>query len=161
MPVEAPKPGEMSAEEILQAEYEACQKAWQEEELQQKLLYEERQQWEAAMPHKNLIRMDKMKDCPHQEPIPILENIIYPGALTTISADPKAGKTTVLFNLLAQAISEGRDFLGLKTTRTTTVYASEQPFQSLNSQVKRLPGSDKNNHVWFIPYEFNYLETDK
>src|SRR6202022_1996339 len=83
--VEAPEPGGMSAEEILQVEYEA----WQEEELQQKLLYKERQQWEVAMPHKNLIRMDKTKDCPHQEPIPILENIIYPGALTTISADPK------------------------------------------------------------------------
>src|SRR6267143_790845 len=84
---EAPEPGEMSAEEILQqAEYEA----WQEEQLQQKLLFEERQQWEAAMPHKNLIRMDKMKYCPHQKSIPILENIIYPGALTTISADPKA-----------------------------------------------------------------------
>jgi archaellum biogenesis ATPase FlaH len=155
--VEGPDPGELLVEEILQADYEA----WQKEELQQKLLYEERQKWNAAMPHKNLIRMDKMKDCPHQEPIPILENIIYPGALTTISADPKAGKTTLLFNMLAQAISEGKDFLGLKTTRTTTVYASEQPFQSLNSQVNRLPGCDKNEHVWFIPYEFNYLEIDK
>jgi len=144
-----------SPEEIAQAEYEA----WEEENHQLRLRQEERQQWEAAMPHKNIIFMDKMKDCPHKEPIPIWENIIYPGALTTISSDPKCGKTTTLFYAL-QAIAEGKDFLGLKTTRTTTLYASEQPFQSLNKQVQRLPNNDKNSHVGFIPYEFNYTRRD-
>jgi hypothetical protein len=138
-----------------QLDYEA----WQREQENLALLEEERRQWELAMPHKSIIFMNKMKDCPHKKPIPILDKVIYPGALTILAGDPKAGKSTFLFHAL-QAISEGQPFCGLSTSRVTTLYASEQPFQSLNTQVERIPRGEYNNHVGFIPYEFNYIERE-
>jgi hypothetical protein len=119
----------------------------------------ERQQWEKAMPHKSIIFMDKMHECPHKKTDPILDSVIYPGSLTILAADPKCGKSTFLFHAL-QAISDGKPFCGLNTRRVTTLYASEQPFQSLNSQVSRIPNHERNSHVGFVPYEFNYLERE-
>jgi hypothetical protein len=164
LPQGAIDPDELAAREyradVDQDEAERQYHEWLKEDAEQVHREEERRQWERAMPHKSIIFMDKMHECPHRKPEPILENIVYPGSLTILAADPKCGKSTFLFHAL-QAISEGKPFCGLKTRRVTTLYASEQPFQSLNSQVNRIPGHTQNSHVGFIPYEFNCIEREE
>jgi hypothetical protein len=96
---------------------------------------------------------------PRKAPNPILQNIIYPGCLTIVAGDPKAGKSTFLFNALDAAI-QGKEFCGLRTNPVKAVYASEQSDPSLFTQVARVEALKESRKLGFIPVENNFRYAD-
>lgn len=60
-----------------------------------------------------------------EAPDPVVAGLLYPGALTGISAREKIGKTTLLFALFA-ALERGEPFLGLPTRAASVVLLTEE-----------------------------------
>lgn len=148
--IDAPEPSQEDYESL--AEEEA---AWAEEEEIQREAEANYRAWESQTAKQGFIYMNRLATCPHKTPEAIVEKLIYPGSLTILAGDPKAGKSTFLLHAL-DALATGKDFCGLKTRRVNTLYASEQSLPSLYSQVQRLPSYRNNSHVAVIPWEFNF-----
>lgn len=106
------------------------------------------------------INMRQMKAVELPQPVPLIENFIYPGSLTILAADPKCGKSTFLFYAL-KAMQESKPIAGLRTRPAKCIYASEQPFVSLRNQIQRVPGYDTNDLFLPIPVENNYVERER
>jgi hypothetical protein len=84
------------------------------------------------------------------EPIEwIAEGYVAKGAITEIGAKVKAGKTTLIAELV-RAAADGALFLGRPTLKTPTVYLTEQPAVSFRQTMKRagLLGRD-DLHILF------------
>lgn len=75
------------------------------------------------------------------------------GAKTIISAEPKTGKTILLFHIL-KAIVEGEKFLGKQCHPARVLFLSELTEMELKRQVKEVPGllGNKNFYV-LLPEE--------
>ena len=81
------------------------------------------------------------------------EGWIPVGAKTILSAEPKCGKTILLFHIL-KAVTEGRKFLGKSCPPTRVLYFSEVSEFELKRQLKEVPGllGNKNFYV-LLPEE--------
>jgi hypothetical protein len=66
----------------------------------------------------------------------VVPGFVVKGGLTELGAKVKTGKTTLIMNLV-QAVTVGADFLGKPTTKTPTVYLTEQPIASLREAMHR------------------------
>ncbi len=79
----------------------------------------------------------------------IVPGFVVRGGITELGAKVKAGKTTLIMQLV-RAAAEGLDFLGRSTLKTTTVYLTEQPIVSFQQAMERanLLGRD-DFHVLF------------
>ncbi|MGB2793835.1 MAG: AAA family ATPase [Candidatus Acidiferrales bacterium] len=66
----------------------------------------------------------------------IARGYVAKGAITELGAKVKAGKTTLILNLV-RAAAEGLDFLGKPTRLTPTVYLTEQPVVSFRQSMRR------------------------
>lgn len=60
------------------------------------------------------------------------------GAKTIISAEPKTGKTILLFHIL-RAVTNGQDFLGKACPATRVLYLTEQTEQEFKKQICEVP----------------------
>lgn len=131
--------------------WKQVEREYEETQREQAAKDAEHAQWQKAMPHYGLISAEGMFSVPYKEPDAYLDGLIYSGSLTILAGDPKAGKSTLLLHAL-DSMSRGAKFINRSTTRCSVLYASEQPFASLFAQVKRVPGLQKNKHIFFTPF---------
>jgi hypothetical protein len=66
----------------------------------------------------------------------ITRGLVAKGAITELGAKVKAGKTTLILEMVRAAL-DGRPFLELATARTPVVYLTEQPFVSFRQALER------------------------
>jgi hypothetical protein len=66
----------------------------------------------------------------------ILPGLVVRGGITELGAKVKAGKTTLIMSLV-RAVVDGLEFLGQPTSRTPTVYLTEQPMVSFRQAMER------------------------
>lgn len=71
------------------------------------------------------------------------------GAKTIISAEPKCGKTILLFHIL-QAVVTGTQFLGEVCTPAKVLYLTEQTEHEFKRQVKEVPGLIGNPNFFVL-----------
>jgi hypothetical protein len=80
------------------------------------------------------------------------------GNLTLLAADPKAGKSTLLFHLLSRMHS-GHGFLGLRATSTPTLLFSEEAGGLVRTRAESLDLLDKPIHVVSIQPSLSWART--
>jgi RecA-family ATPase len=110
----------------------------------------EHQQWEedpqSWSPLINLEQLEKRPDleiewyCPDWIPV---------GAKTILSAEPKTGKTILLFHIL-KAVTEGGEFLGKPCPPTRVLYLTEQTEQEYKRQICEVPGLIGNPNFYVL-----------
>lgn len=71
------------------------------------------------------------------------------GAKTILSAEPKTGKTILLFHIL-KAVTEGGKFLGKQCPPTRVLYLTEQTEQEFKKQVCEVPGLIGNKNFYVL-----------
>lgn len=71
------------------------------------------------------------------------------GAKTILSAEPKTGKTILLFHIL-KAVTEGGKFLGKQCPPTRVLYLTEQTEQEFKKQVCEVPGLIGNKNFFVL-----------
>ena len=77
----------------------------------------------------------------------VLKGLWARGMLTQVTGPPKEGKTTFL-GAAAAAVSEGREFIGLPTTKSGVLYYTEEGRQTFVGMMRRVCASDAANiHV--------------
>lgn len=113
----------------------------------------EHERWQANperwSPCLNLAQLSELPDleeewfCPDWIPV---------GAKTILSAEPKTGKTILLFHIL-KAVTEGGKFLGKPCPPTRVLYLTEQTKQEFKHQVEEVPGLMGNQNFFFLPAE--------
>jgi hypothetical protein len=77
-----------------------------------------------------------LASAPDQEIIWIAKGLVAKGAITELGAKVKAGKTTLLMEMV-RAILDGDTFLDQATLKTSVVYLSEQPSVSFRKAMER------------------------
>lgn len=110
----------------------------------------EHQRWEenpeSWSPLINLQQLEKRPDleiewyCPDWIPV---------GAKTILSAEPKTGKTILLFHIL-KAVTEGGEFLGKPCPPTRVLYLTEQTEQEFKRQICEIPGLIGNPNFFVL-----------
>jgi hypothetical protein len=145
---------ESPEEEQLEEFYEAQAAEYHASQAEFEVQSERMRVFSSENPNFPLVYASEMFKVPRVAPEPILENIIYPGALTIFAGDPKAGKSTFLFHAL-QAMKHREKCCGLNTKALNVVYASEQTDNSLFSQISEFKGMKTNSSLAFIPFENN------
>src|ERR1700676_2044986 len=100
-----------------------------------------------------LINLEQLQARPDLEIEWYCPDFIPVGAKTIISAEPKTGKTILLFHIL-KAVTEGGKFLGRNCPPTRVLYLSELTEMELKRQVAEVPGllGNKNFYV-LLPEE--------
>ena len=73
------------------------------------------------------------------EPDWLWHELLAPGSTTLLAGQPKVGKSTLIYGLLA-AIAEGRPFLGRGTKRVRALVLSEEPREAIKAKVARFGG---------------------
>lgn len=71
----------------------------------------------------------------------ILKGYFARGMLTQITGGPKDGKTTFI-GAAAAAVSEGREFIGLATTKTPVLYFTEEGKSTFTAMMRRVCAAD-------------------
>jgi RecA-family ATPase len=106
-----------------------------------------------------LISLEQLAARPDQQEEWYCPDFIPVGAKTILSAEPKAGKTILLFHIL-KAIVEGGKFLGKQCHPQRVLYLSELSEFELKRQLKEVPGllGNKNFYV-LLPEEAGFLRT--
>lgn len=95
-----------------------------------------------------LINLEQLAQRPDLEIDWYCPDWIPVGAKTILSAEPKTGKTILLFHIL-KAVTEGGKFLGKQCPPTRVLYLTEQTEQEFKKQVKEVDGllGNKNFYV--------------
>jgi hypothetical protein len=78
----------------------------------------------------------ELASLPDQDVTWIARGLVATGAITEIGAKVKAGKTTLIMDLV-RAILAGQPFLEFATRRSPVVYLTEQPFASFRQAMER------------------------
>jgi RecA-family ATPase len=100
----------------------------------------EYEQWaESPQAWSPLITLEQLKDRPDLKVEWYCPSWIPVGAKTIISAEPKCGKTILLFHIL-NAVVTGGAFLGEVCTPAKVLYLTEQTEHEFKRQVKEVPG---------------------
>ncbi len=107
-----------------------------------------------------LITLEQLQRRPDLEIEWYCPDFIPVGAKTIISAEPKTGKTILLFHIL-KAVTEGGKFLGKNCPPTRVLYLSELTEMELRRQVEEVPGLMGNNNFYvLLPEETpQYIKT--
>ena len=100
-----------------------------------------------------LINLEQLAKRPDPEEEWWCPDWIPVGSKTILSAEPKTGKTILLFHLL-KAVTEGGEFLGKKCPPARVLYLSELTETELKRQIKEVNGllGNKNFYV-LLPEE--------
>jgi hypothetical protein len=129
----------------------------------------EREEWEQieheseaenAQPIAPIIRASTLFSRPRMVVQAYIQDFIYAGALTGIFAEPKVGKSTLVWHLL-QAISKGTSILDRKATKGIVLYVSEQNEGCFVGQAKEVPGLAQNNELGILLVESNRKENPR
>lgn len=71
------------------------------------------------------------------------------GAKVLLAAEPKCGKTILLFHIL-NSILHGKPFLGKKSTPAKVIYLTEQTEHEFKRQIKEVPGLAGNPNFYVL-----------
>ena len=96
-----------------------------------------------------LITLKQLEARPDPEIKFYCPDFIPVGAKTIISAEPKAGKTTLLLHIL-KAVIEGGTFLGKQCHPARVLYLSEMTEVALKHQVREVPGLTGNENFYVL-----------
>src|SRR6266404_1201271 len=96
-----------------------------------------------------LITLEQLQQRPDLEIEWYCPDFIPVGAKTIISAEPKTGKTILLFHIL-KAVTEGGKFLGKNCPPTRVLYLSELTEMELRRQVEEVPGLMGNKNFYVL-----------
>src|SRR5919108_1933285 len=86
-----------------------------------------------------LINLEQLERRPNLEVEWYCPDWIPVGAKTILSAEPKTGKTILLFHIL-KAVTEGGEFLGKPCPPTRVLYLTEQTEQEFKKQICEVKG---------------------
>jgi RecA-family ATPase len=107
-------------------------------------------EWEERpQPWSPCITLEQLAERPDLEVEWWCPNWIPVGAKTIISAEPKCGKTILLFHIL-KGVVEGTEFLGEVCTPTKVLYLTEQTEHEFKRQVKEVPGLIGNPNFFVL-----------
>src|SRR6266478_6326223 len=93
---------------------------------------------EKPAPWSPLITLEQLQNRPDLEIEWYCPEFIPVGAKTIISAEPKCGKTILLFHIL-QAVVTGTQFLGQPCTPAKVLYLTEQTEHEFKRQIREVP----------------------
>ena len=82
------------------------------------------------------------------------QDFIYAGGLTAVCAEPKAGKSTLVWYLL-NAISKGDTIFGRRCSKGNVLYVSEQNEACFRDQASRVPRITDNEDLGILLAESN------
>jgi hypothetical protein len=89
-----------------------------------------------------------------------IPDFIYAGALNGVFAEPKAGKSTVVWYLL-NAISQGKKIFDREAVKGTVLYASEQNEACFRHQAEKVPGLAEDDNLAILLVENNLSQEGK
>lgn len=106
-----------------------------------------------------LITLEQLEKRPDLEVKWFAPDWIPVGAKVLLAAEPKCGKTILLFHIL-NAVLHGQSFLGKKTTPAKVIYLTEQTEHEFKRQIKEVPGLAGNPNFFVLlaeefPVELN------
>jgi RecA-family ATPase len=96
-----------------------------------------------------LINLEQLEKRPNLEIEWYCPDFIPVGAKTILSAEPKTGKTILLFHIL-KAVTEGGEFLGKPCPPTRVLYLTEQTEQEFKRQICEIPGLIGNPNFYVL-----------
>lgn len=96
-----------------------------------------------------LINLDQLKSRPDLDIEWFCPDWIPVGSKTILSAEPKTGKTILLFHIL-KAVTEGGYFLGKKCPPTRVLYLTEQTEQEFKKQICEVKGLIGNKNFYVL-----------
>jgi len=96
-----------------------------------------------------LITLEQLEQRPDLEVDWYAPDWIPVGAKVLLAAEPKCGKTILLFHIL-NAILHGKSFLGKKSTPTKVIYLTEQTEHEFKRQIKEVPGLAGNPNFYVL-----------
>jgi RecA-family ATPase len=96
-----------------------------------------------------LINLEQLERRPNLEVEWYCPDWIPVGAKTILSAEPKTGKTILLFHIL-KAVTEGGEFLGKPCPPTRVLYLTEQTEQEFKKQICEVKGLIGNKNFYVL-----------
>lgn len=97
-----------------------------------------------------------------KRPLPTTDSyvpgFIYAGAINLIAGEPKAGKSTLLWYLL-NALTLGKQFLGVSTVKGNVLLVTEQNELSFRKKAVEVPGFEANENIHIVFPEHSPLMT--
>src|ERR1700674_4730021 len=96
-----------------------------------------------------LINLDQLSKRPDLDISWFCPDWIPVGAKTILSAEPKTGKTILLFHIL-KAVTEGGKFLGKQCPPTRCLYLTEQTEQEFKKQICEVKGLIGNKNFYVL-----------
>ena len=103
-----------------------------------------------------LYRVPELAALPEADVDWLLRGYLARGMLTQLTGLPKEGKSTFVA-AAAAAVSEGRPFCGLPTTRTPVIYYTEEGRQTFLTMMRRLCAQDaRDMHVLLRSAAYGY-----
>lgn len=96
-----------------------------------------------------LITLSDLRDFPDLEEEWYVPDWIPVGGKTILSAEPKTGKTILLFHML-NAVTNGLPFLGKECPPTRVLYLTEQTEHEFKRQCKEVPGLLDNDNFYVL-----------
>ena len=96
-----------------------------------------------------LINLEQLAARPNLEIEWFCPDWIPVGAKTILSAEPKTGKTILLFHIL-KAVTEGGLFLGKECPPTRVLYLTEQTEQEFKKQICEVKGLIRNKNFYVL-----------
>jgi hypothetical protein len=96
-----------------------------------------------------LINLEQLAARPNLEVDYYCPDWIPVGGKTILSAEPKTGKTILLFHIL-KAVTEGGEFLGKQCHPARVLYLTEQTEQEFKKQICEVPGLIGNKNFYVL-----------
>lgn len=96
-----------------------------------------------------LITLEQLEQRPDLEVDWYATDWIPVGAKVLLAAEPKCGKTILLFHIL-NSILHGKPFLGKKSTPAKVIYLTEQTEHEFKRQIKEVPGLAGNPNFYVL-----------
>lgn len=122
----------------------------QADPIEQEYLDYEHEQWvETYKPWSPLITLEQLEKRPNLEVEWYCPDWIPVGAKTILSAEPKTGKTILLFHILRSVVN-GEPFLGQQCPPTRVLYLTEQTEQEFKKQVCEVKGLIGNPNFYVL-----------
>lgn len=121
----------------------------------------EHEQWEERPERWSpCINLEQLAERPNLELDWYCPDWIPVGSKTILSAEPKTGKTILLFHML-KAVTEGGKFLGKECPPTRVLYLTEQTEQEFKRQICEVKGliGNKNFYVLLAEETPEYMKT--
>ena len=95
------------------------------------------------------INLQQLQNRPDLEVTWFCPDWIPVGSKTILSAEPKTGKTILLFHIL-KAVTEGGKFLGTQCPPTRVLYLTEQTEHEFKRQIEEVPGLLGNKNFFVL-----------